>query len=106
MKTTDGRSIRSGREISNYIIGRGLVLALVLNKSSPCSHSLSFLCSVILFVFSGCADEENQTNTVSTYGGSGLLSEADHATCRMCLSFSSARESEGLFPQPVHVAHG
>jgi hypothetical protein len=26
--------------------------------------------------------------------------------CRKCPSFSLARESQGRFPQPLHVAHG
>src|SRR5260370_39217676 len=39
---------------------------------STAEHSLTwetysnFLCRVILFLFSGCADEENQTNAVGT----------------------------------------
>ena len=60
----------------------------------------SFQCNPLLF--SGYADEENQINTVGTYGGSGLLSEADVSDMP---SGSLARESAGLFPQPLHVTH-
>jgi hypothetical protein len=68
----------------------------------PSHMNLSFLSNTILFFFSGGADEEHQTDAVGTWRGSGLLREVDAPDGS---SFSWARESEGLFSQPLYVAH-